>query len=479
MERGIVLDSKSREIPFLRRLLMISAAICVATTVIGYSAAMYVTRMARYHHGDVENRAGCLALIKTRDALGGDSRVALNRLIDVNPMYFARDTSIISESVSVGQQRGLCETTLDPSSSLRTRYWLGAGDWLVMDSLPPRWDARVPGVADQGGPSRESIPVLYRVNPLIFGVSPEAFMAGVIFLCLGIALLISNLLTHAHLVSLSRSTRDVFDRLRSGDLKARLEAFGPRGGALVEGFNEMAGEMERLVVGIQALRASQSALIQNVAHDLKTPLASLHGFLENIAQHGTSMTDATRGEFLKLSLLEVRYLSRLIEDLLFIATLGTDVTSADLGEHDLSTIIGEEVELMSRVSRIVIGARLSTPALFRCDPMLVKRLVRNGIDNALKHAREHVEIVLRPLGQGYEILVIDDGLELSDEAIAQFGTKRRRRIIDQSPSGRISLGLGSVIMCRIAEHYHGSARLERGGGEVFPSGTTLRIRLGA
>ena len=82
------MDSKSREIPFLRRLMVISAAICVVTTVIGYVGATYVTRVARYHHGDNENRAGCLAVIKARETLRVNTLEALDRVMDAGGKPF-------------------------------------------------------------------------------------------------------------------------------------------------------------------------------------------------------------------------------------------------------------------------------------------------------------------------------------------------------------------------------------------------------
>ena len=116
----------------------------------------------------------------------------------------------------------------------------------------------------------------------------------------------------------------VIDELRRGNLKARFvikrsDEFGQA----MKRFNVMADEIETLVNNLRDSQQAKSKLLQELAHDLRTPVASLKSFLETLHLKGNLLNESVKEEFLELSLKEVDYFGKLVEDLLFLTQMDT------------------------------------------------------------------------------------------------------------------------------------------------------------
>jgi K+-sensing histidine kinase KdpD len=100
-------------------------------------------------------------------------------------------------------------------------------------------------------------------------------------------------------------------------------------------------------------------------------------------------------------------------------------------------------------------------------------MLRNGLENAFSFASGRVRIQTARQGDSIEIVVEDDGPGISDEALKGYGERRVSRMIGSTGEGRLSVGLGSVIMRTVAEIHGGSLKATRLG----PGGTRIEIRL--
>ena len=105
-------------------------------------------------------------------------------------------------------------------------------------------------------------------------------------------------------------------------------------------------------------------------------------------------------------------------------------------------------------------------AEIRGDSHLLRRLFRNAFENAFSFAQSKVEVELRRNGTGVAVVVRDDGRGFNDIALAGFGEKRGTRSLTNNAEGRISVGLGSVIMRAVVQVHGGSlsARNRPGSG---------------
>jgi signal transduction histidine kinase len=294
------------------------------------------------------------------------------------------------------------------------------------------------------------------------------------------AMFLSLLLVTLYLRGRSATARTVLLDLERGNLGARfavdrLDALG----GLMLNFNRMADEIERLVTRIRSTERARRDLLQELGHDLRTPLTSLRTALDTLALHGTAMPAAERGELCAVAAAELAYFSTLLEDLFFIAEIDEPRYRQQRTALDLAALLAAEaraVQARGQRAGIVLAVQVPPDACTIVgDAHLAARLLRNLMDNALRHAAARVEARVRHGDAQVVVEIEDDGPGMSAAAIASFGQRRSRRLVEQGADPRASLGLGSVIVSAIAA-LHG-ARLEiasRAAGHAC-AGTRVRV----
>lgn len=170
-------------------------------------------------------------------------------------------------------------------------------------------------------------------------------------------------------------------RIMSGDLSERLpvDGSGDEFDRLAVGFNLMLDRIEALLHGLKDVS-------DNIAHDLKTPLTRMRNRVEEALR--ASPEDPAATDALTRTLEDCDGLIRTFDALLRIARLEAGATDASLEEVDLTTLVGEVVELYEPVVEDAGGSLEST-----CDPGLLARVNRelvvqaliNLVENALKY----------------------------------------------------------------------------------------------
>lgn len=252
----------------------------------------------------------------------------------------------------------------------------------------------------------------------------------------------------------------VIEKLKKGDLRARFPVDRQDEiGQLMTRFNQMAEEIERLVEQLRGAEHARTMLMQELAHDLRTPVASLKNLLETMDLRKDSLTAEVRQEFMGLSLKEVDYFERLVEDLLLLAQVSEPRYQIEAVAVDLSQVLRDEVDsAASRNSAVRVESNIRESLPCPGDRHLLQRLFRNALENAVSFARSHVKVELVVLGEVARVVIQDDGPGLSPAALPLFGQRRISRTVGRDGHGRLSVGLGSVIMKRITDAHRG--RLE-------------------
>lgn len=242
-----------------------------------------------------------------------------------------------------------------------------------------------------------------------------------------------------------------FTELGAGRLSTRVAVQGGDEIArLAERFNASAERIERLV-------DAQRRALQGASHELRSPLARIRMALELIAESGgpdvaPRVAGATQ---------DVAELDALVDDLLLASRIETEPELTGAEALDLADLAAEEGQRA--------GARLELlPAPTVGDPRLLRRLVRNLIDNALRHgAGTEVTVGTAAVAGGVRLWVADRGpgvpAEDRERIFAPF--HRGSRASDDS-SG---VGLGLSLVWQIAERHGGSVscREREGGGALF------------
>ena len=269
-------------------------------------------------------------------------------------------------------------------------------------------------------------------------------------------------------------------RLEKGDLKARFEIKkADEIGSLMLDFNRMASEIERLVHQVQQTEKARKDLLEELSHDIRTPLTTLKTSIETLSEHLEEMPKEQQRDFLRMSRTELNYFLHLIEDLFFIADLGEPRYKKTTQEIDLAAVLSTEVEgrraqkHLRPIRWLYEEPELSNRPVVLGDPILIQRLLKNSLDNSAKHAESTVTVRIESVDDAFRILIEDDGTGISDEAISLFGQRKKQRIHFNNSfnnslndnlkdnTDSISLGLGSVIMKTIVELHGGELRIER------------------
>ncbi|MEW6324384.1 MAG: ATP-binding protein [Nitrospirota bacterium] len=217
-------------------------------------------------------------------------------------------------------------------------------------------------------------------------------------------------------------------------------------------------------------------LVANVSHDLRTPLASLQGYLETLLlKEGTLSTEEQR-RYLEIASTHSVRLGKLVAELFELAKLDSQeaaphVESFSLGE--LAQDVAQKFQLPAQQRRIRLEADVRPDLPFiSADIGLIERVFENLIDNALRHtpAGGTVTIALAPSDTSITVRVADTGQGIPPEALPHI-FDRFYKVETGAPSE--GAGLGLAIAKRILE-LHGSS-IE--ASSAPNAGTTFTFRL--
>lgn len=255
----------------------------------------------------------------------------------------------------------------------------------------------------------------------------------------------------------------VISELHNGNLKARFEVTRKDefGQAMLR-FNIMADEIEKLVWNLKTVDQSRTRLLQELAHDLRTPIASLKSLIETLDSRSGTLKVEVQNEMTTLALKEINYFERLVEDLLFLAQVKEPAYQPTDPLINISSILSETVDDFSvrpqkGAQKIELRTHIENPSIeMHGDAHLIRRLLRNAFENAYGFASSSVLVSLQKIPQDkIEISIEDDGPGFTPEALNAFGHRRVTRQLENKPDGRLSVGLGSVVMKTICEAYKG------------------------
>jgi len=244
--------------------------------------------------------------------------------------------------------------------------------------------------------------------------------------------------------------QDGVETLGRGDLSARVK---------VEGRDEvarLATSFNRAAARIEELLDAHKMLLANASHELRTPLTRICMGVELMKPD----FDPVRMAALKRDIAEI---DELIEGILLSSRLDALREPEIKEEFDLLALAAEECARYEGCS--VAGDSVTV----RGNPMLLRRLLRNLVENALRHGRPPVSVsVKRETGRA-ALRVSDQGPGIaSSETEAVFEPFRRMR--DTNAAGT---GLGLSLVRKIARHHGGDARIEKNGSD----GLTILVTL--
>ena len=160
-------------------------------------------------------------------------------------------------------------------------------------------------------------------------------------------------------------------------------------------------------------------MVANISHDLRTPLASLHGYLETLSLKDASLTPQERRRYLGIALDQSRKVGGLAQSLLELVRLEHGFVQPVIEGFSLPDLVQDifqKFELTAEARAITLTASLPpvVPTVL-ADLGLIERVLTNLLDNALRHTPPNgeVEVTLAPKSGFVEVTVSDSGPGIS------------------------------------------------------------------
>jgi two-component system sensor histidine kinase KdpD len=240
----------------------------------------------------------------------------------------------------------------------------------------------------------------------------------------------------------------------------------------IEGI-QLGEEVHNAQVLSQILRDTeklQTALLNSISHDLRTPLVSVIGVLSSLQEEGMSIDDAAKKNMLQVAREEAERLNRLITNLLDVSRIEAGAMKITRQSSDVQDLVGAALEqLGSRAHShpIVIDILPELPFVY-VDFALIVQVLVNILDNALKYSPvdSPVEIKGRQIDHEIRIEVADRGPGIPPQDLLHVFDKFYRI---QRPDRVAGTGLGLSISKGIVEAHGGhiAAQNRPGGGTII------------
>jgi two-component system, OmpR family, sensor histidine kinase KdpD len=251
-----------------------------------------------------------------------------------------------------------------------------------------------------------------------------------------------------------------------------LEAFADLAAVAIER-TQLAEEARNAQI-LAATEKLQTALLNSISHDLRTPLVSIIGVLSSLQEEGMGLDDAARRNLIQVATEEAERLNHLIANLLDVSRIEAGAMRISRQPSDVQDIVGVALERLGSPSGkrpIKVNIPAEPPFVSVDFGLMVQALV-NVLDNALKYSPPDspIDISGRQVDRQVEIQVADRGIGIPPEDLQRVFDKFYRV---HRPDNVTGTGLGLSISKGIVEAHGGRIVAEnRPGG-----GTIIRLTL--
>lgn len=270
-------------------------------------------------------------------------------------------------------------------------------------------------------------------------------------------------------------------QISEGDLSTRLELEGE--GELTdiaENLNRMEEDIQELIDKERTSEQSKTDLITNVAHDLRTPLTSILGYLE-LLRKNQKLSPEMQQKYLDIAYNKSVRLQKLIEELFGFTKLSYGKINMNVAKVDIVELLAQLLEesypnfQKNGLSYDFVSNRKSQ--IIEADGDLLARLFDNLIGNAIKYGKEgkRVRVNLRADREIVTIKIVNYGYVIpANELPLIFDRFYRTDHSRTNASGPGGTGLGLAIVKNITDMHHGTVSVSSDlSGTVF----TVRLKI--
>jgi two-component system CheB/CheR fusion protein len=222
----------------------------------------------------------------------------------------------------------------------------------------------------------------------------------------------------------------------------------------------------------RTMRLSLERLMGAAGHELKTPVAALHGYLQLVQRHLDSTTSAEARTYADRALVQTRKIGDLVDRLFDVSRIQAGRLELVATTIDLATVVHDAVnvaETLPNAPKIQVSPGRG-PILVRGDAGRLEQVFVNLLANAVEHAaKSTIEVTMRRSGSYAVVEVSDDGPGIASNIMPQLFQPYAQ--LGQKPSA--GLGLGLYLAREIVNAHGGTIEAASSLG----AGTVIVVRL--
>lgn len=298
----------------------------------------------------------------------------------------------------------------------------------------------------------------------LIGVGSVLFAVYFLFLTRHISTNLSKIMKGIRLIS-------------NGDLSARIHIHGEDEFAMIgEQFNVMAEELSKLMESERKIERTKNNLITNVAHDLRTPLTSIIGYLD-LTRQNADLDEASRQRYISIAYDKAKRLEKLIGDLFNYTKFSSGEVVLNPGPMDLVKFVEQMIdEFYPLFMDAGLTCRINAEApgiMIEADGDLLARAFSNLLSNAAKYGKDgkKIAVAIRENRKWAMVSITNYGKIIPQEEL-EFIFDRFYRVENSRNSETGGTGLGLAI-ARSVVLMHGG-RIQVSSGE---EGTVFEVSL--
>jgi heavy metal sensor kinase len=240
-------------------------------------------------------------------------------------------------------------------------------------------------------------------------------------------------------------------------------------------------ELEKLSVSLNRMIArlddafrNSTRFVADASHELRTPLTILHGELEMLAE-AEPLPHAAREQVFSM-LEEVGRLGKIVEKLFALSRLDAGEAQTEWQPLDLAELArttAEQMSLLAEDKHIAISCDAHQPVLVEGDPVRLKQVVVNLLDNAIKYTPENgfIQLSVNCLNQQAILEVSDNGIGIPAEALPHV-FERFYRVDPSRTNNAGSAGLGLSIVKSICSAHGAEVEVQ----SALRKGSCFRVK---
>lgn len=299
------------------------------------------------------------------------------------------------------------------------------------------------------------LPLFYRLFRMGTGTT-------VLYVILGIGIFsVSFLLLQRRSIKYIEKIAAAVQNISEGDLNTRIEVEGDDEFAMIaSNLNRMEEDIRELMDKERESERTKNELITNVAHDLRTPLTSIIGYLE-LLSNGASLSSEMQKKYIDIVYIKAKRLEKLIEDLFGFTKMNYGKISMNVGKVDIVKLLGqllEEFYPSFADKDLTYELTSNVPALtITADGNLLARLFDNLINNAIKYGAEGKRVLVKVNAESeiVTVSVVNFGYVIPQEELPLIFNKFYR--VEHSRSSTTGgTGLGLAIAKNIVDMHGGT-----------------------